>query len=160
MSISLTGAPQASAHHSTMHLAPIIERYMVLRRDEYTVLRQLDHMQGTMPLPIEEYEEVRATLSTSFQILRDPGHSALHETLMKNHAEYTALLAAMGNLLLEEKRKLEEMYNKGKYRPRKPTALGFSSDFRSADEPSDGDTTEEARYQGALTADMKRIGTA
>ena len=38
-----------------------------------------------------------------------PGHPALHQTIMANHAEYTAVLAAMGNLLLERGKKLKEM---------------------------------------------------
>lgn len=123
----LTGAPQAPAHQSTMHLAPLIERFMNLRREENAVLRELDQMQDSMPLPIEEYDELRAVLTTSFHMLHGPGHSALHQTIMENHAEYTALLAAMDRLLLEEKRKLEEMYHKGKYTVRESTALRSSS---------------------------------
>lgn len=105
-------------HRSKMHLAPIIERYMDLKRQESAVYSDFDLMELRTSVPADEYYEVSAILSANIGLLHEPAFSGLSQSLQSNIATHEAELAAMNALLLEKWEKTQEMHNKSMYSAR------------------------------------------
>lgn len=113
-------------NRSNMHLAPIIERYMDLMRQESAVYSDFDLMELRTSVSAREYDEVSALLSANIGLLRDPDFSALSQLHLYHIAVHEAELAAMNALLLEKWEKTQEMQKKSTYSARPHTKLKVS----------------------------------
>lgn len=91
-----------------MDLAPIIQRFMELKREENTALSEYDLMQQDTPQDNEQY-------------------SVASEYLIPSKIEqYQAELAAMGEKVLKELKKIKEMKKKRTYSARSQIASKLS----------------------------------
>ena len=98
-----------------MHLAPIIERYMSLERQEDDLFSELNMMTQTSTLIVEDYDESLAVfhaLSVLHQIAETSAQSRLCLARMQ---ESRAELAAMDKVLAEIAKKTQETRIKSKY---------------------------------------------
>lgn len=98
-----------------MRLAPIIERYMNLKRQENAVLSNSNLMQQSIPIPTDRYSYVSEVLSIHIRLLCEPCLSALSQVCIVKITQYKAELAAMDEVVLEKWKKIQEMYNKSSY---------------------------------------------
>ena len=113
-------------NRSNMHLAPIIERYMDLKRQESAIYSDFDLMQLRTSVSADEYNEVSALLSANIGLLRDPDFSALYQEHLAHIAIHEAELAAMNALILEKWEKTQEMHKKSTYSTRPQNELNVS----------------------------------
>ena len=109
-----------------MSLAPIIERYMSLRRQESDICREFLSMTRSIPLPVEDYKEifeVFAALVALQALLCEDENPASGRTYIERHG---AELAALNEAMVEIAKKIRESRVKCTYTVRPQIGLKFS----------------------------------
>ena len=109
-----------------MRLAPIIERYMSLKRQENALYNEFDLMCRNTPLPIEDYGQLFGIFSALFRLLHDTRNSDLSQMYLTRMVDCGAELAAVDRVMAEIAKKTEETRIKSTYSTRPRVVLNFS----------------------------------
>lgn len=112
-----------------MSLAPIIERYMSLKRQENTICSEFFSMTRNLPLPVEEYTKifgVFAALVALLVLLRDGENPASGRTYLAGIEHHVAELAVLNEVMAEIAIKTQETRVKCTYTVRLQIGLKFS----------------------------------
>lgn len=95
-----------------MRLAPIIERYMSLKRQQIALYNEFDLMRRNTPLPTEEYSELLPLFHASFYLLHETRHSSFFQRSLTAMEQYGAELAAVDDVMAEIAKKTQETRTK------------------------------------------------
>ena len=109
-----------------MSLAPIIERYMSLKRQESTLCSEFVSMTRNTPLPLEDYTEIFGIFSALLALLRDEENPAVARTYLAHIEYHGAELAALDAVMAEIAKKTQETRDKCTYTARPQIGLKFS----------------------------------
>ena len=113
-------------YRSKMSLAPIIERYMSLKRQESTLCSEFISMTRNTPLPLEDYTEILGVFTALLALLRDEEKPSLAQTYLAYIESNGAELAALDEVMTEIARKTQETRAKCTYKARPPIVLKLS----------------------------------
>ena len=102
-------------YRSKMDIAPIIELYMSLKRQESTLCNEFILWTRTTPSPLELYTATFTVFSGDFALLRDEDNQASAQIWSAQIEEQGALLAALDEVMAGRARKIQEFRVKCKY---------------------------------------------
>ena len=112
-------------YRNKMSLAPIIEHYMSLKRQESTLCSEFLSMTRNTPLQLALYTEVFGIFSALLALLRDEEHPSLARTYLAYIESNGAELAALEEVMAEIARKTQETRAKCTYKASPQIVLKF-----------------------------------
>lgn len=95
-----------------MRLAPIIERYMSLKRQQIALYNDFDLVRRNTPVSTEEYSELLTLFHASFYLLHETRHFSFFQMNLTAMEQYGAELAAVDEVMAEIAKKTQETRTK------------------------------------------------